>query len=171
VTQDKALQYFTLAVPTEKDNATTSKIQLTVPSGFAIDSFENAPGWKRDVQQTGSGDAAVVQKVTWTGGSTPSEEDSVFHFLASPDSAKTFDLKVEQTYSDGSVVDWTGSESSDTPVPTVRAVKDLGGGSSGGGGAVAYAAAIAALVALILALVAVGSRSGAGGDKGGRSLT
>jgi len=27
-----------------------------------------SPGWKRDVQQTGSGEDAVVTKVTWDGG-------------------------------------------------------------------------------------------------------
>ena len=59
-------QLFTLAVPTEKENATTTKIVLTVPDGFSIDSFVAAPGWKRDVQQTGSGENAVIQKVTWT---------------------------------------------------------------------------------------------------------
>ena len=50
---------------------TTTKIELTPPSGFAIDSFVPAPGWKRTVQQTGSGEDAVIQKVTWTGGRRP----------------------------------------------------------------------------------------------------
>ena len=43
-------QLFTLAVPTEKENATTTKIELTPPSGFAIDSFVPSPGWKRNVR-------------------------------------------------------------------------------------------------------------------------
>ncbi len=41
------LQQFTLSVPTEKEGATTTTIELTVPSGFAIDSYEPSPGWKR----------------------------------------------------------------------------------------------------------------------------
>ena len=83
VAKAKALQQFTLSVPTEKENATTTQIELTVPAGFAIDSFEPAPtGWKRQVQSTGSGEYAVVQKVTWTGGSVPTGEDSVFRFNA-----------------------------------------------------------------------------------------
>ena len=85
------------------------------PSGFPIDSFVPAPGWKREVQQTGSGEEAVIPKVTWTGGSMPTGEDSVFQFLASPTSSKTYTFAVRQTYSDGSVVDWSGPESSDTP--------------------------------------------------------
>src|SRR5689334_5505896 len=83
-------QYFMLAVPTENENATTTTIELTVPSGFAIDSFGPSPGWTRELQQSGSGEDAVIQKVTWSGGKTPSEEDSVFGFLASPNDAKTY---------------------------------------------------------------------------------
>ena len=59
------LQLFTLAVPTEKENATTTAVELTPPKGFTIDSFVPAPGWKRTVQQTGSGEEAQITKVTW----------------------------------------------------------------------------------------------------------
>ena len=62
------LQLYSLAVPTEKAGLTTTKIVLTVPKGFGIDSFVPAPGWTQQIQQTGSGDSAVVQKVTWTAG-------------------------------------------------------------------------------------------------------
>ena len=58
----------------------------------------------------------------------PTEEDSVFQFLAPSDTAKTYSFKVRQTYSDGSVVDWAGPEISDTPAPTVEAKSSLGGG-------------------------------------------
>ena len=105
----KTLQLFTLAVPTEKENATTTEIALTLPSGFSIDSFVPSPGWKREVQQTGSGEDAVVQKVTWTGGKVPTDDDSVFQFLATASDAKTYTFGVRQTYSDGSIVDWSGA--------------------------------------------------------------
>ena len=49
-------QVFTLAVPTEKEGATTTAVELTPPQGFGIDSFVAAPGWKRQVQQTGGHD-------------------------------------------------------------------------------------------------------------------
>src|SRR5262249_36789404 len=53
VAKAQVLQQFTLAVPTEKEGTTTTKIELTVPAGFAIDSFEPAPaGWKQDVRST-----------------------------------------------------------------------------------------------------------------------
>src|SRR5438067_10647601 len=72
------LQLYSLAVPTEQEGLTTTKIVMSFPNGFGIDSFVPAPGWTRSVQQTGSGDSAVVQKVTWTGGSVPTGEDSLF---------------------------------------------------------------------------------------------
>ncbi len=123
------LQLYSLAVPTEKNNLTTSKIVMTVPAGFGIDSFVPAPpGWTQQVQQTGSGDNAVITKVTWTGGKTPTGEDSLFQFLAQPASAKTYAFQVEQTYSDGSIVNWAGSESSAAPAPTIEAKASLGGG-------------------------------------------
>jgi uncharacterized protein YcnI len=130
VAKAKTGQVFTLAVPTEEEDATTTTIELTPPAGFAIDSFAPSPGWKRDVEQTGVGEEAVVQKVTWSGGNVPTEEDALFQFIATTDSAKTYTLDVRQTYSNGKVVDWNGPESSDTPAPTVEAKDSIGGGSS-----------------------------------------
>src|SRR3954464_12024563 len=71
-------QLFTLAVPTEKEGLTTTTVELTPPSGFGIDSFVPSSGWQRDVESSGSGDETEIQKVTWSGGSTPTEEDAVF---------------------------------------------------------------------------------------------
>lgn len=124
-------EVFTLAVPTEQDGAVTTKVELTPPAGFAIDSFVPAPGWKRTVAQRGSGDSAVITKVTWTGGKVPTGEDAAFSFLAAPASATTYDFEVRQTYSDGTVVDWNGPESSDTPAPTVEVRSSFGGGGGG----------------------------------------
>ena len=123
------LQLYSLAVPTEKSGLTTTSLVMTVPSGFGIDSFvpPTAP-WHVQLAQTGSGDNAVVTKVTLTGGNTPTGEDTLFQFLAQPSSAKTYTFQVEQTYSDGSIVNWSGSESSAAPAPTIDAVSSLGGG-------------------------------------------
>jgi uncharacterized protein YcnI len=130
VAKSKAGQVFTLAVPTEEEGATTTTVELTPSAGFAIDSFAPSPGWKRSVQQTGEGEDTVIQSVTWSGGSVPTEEDAVFQFVASPDSEKTYTFDVRQTYSNGKVVDWNGPESSDTPAPTVEAKDSIGTGSS-----------------------------------------
>jgi uncharacterized protein YcnI len=150
VVEAKTLQFFTLSVPTEKENATTTSIEFTPPSGFAIDSFAPAPGWRRQEQTTGSGEEAVVQKVTWTGGKVPTGEDSVFGFNASTAGSKTYSFTVRQTYSSGEVVDWSGPESSDTPSPQIESKSSLGGGGS------SSTLAIVALVVGVLALVLAG---------------
>src|SRR3954471_24346525 len=121
-------QVFSLAVPTEEEGATTTEVELTVPSGFSIDSFVAAPGWKRDTKQTGSGEDAVIQKVTWSGGSVPTGEDSTFWFLGRPAKCGTYTFSVQQTYSDGSVVNWSGPESAEAPSPTIESSSSLGGG-------------------------------------------
>jgi uncharacterized protein YcnI len=152
VSLSKELQLFSLAVPTEKEGAVTTKIVLTVPSGFSIDSFVPSPGWHRVLQQTGSGESAVIQKVTWTGGSVPTGEDSTFWFLAQPSSSGTYTFGVQQTYSDGTIVDWNGSESAENPAPTIEAKASLGGG---GTSLLTIIALVVGAIGLILGLVAL----------------
>jgi uncharacterized protein YcnI len=158
IVKAKESEVFSLAVPTEKENATTTKVELTLPSGFSIDSFAPAPGWKRDVQATGSGEEAVIQKVTWSGGAVPTGEDALFQFLALTNGSKTYTFKVRQTYSDGSVVDWSGPESSDSPAPTIEAKASLGGG--GGSSTLALVALIVGGLGLVVAAVGLLAREG-----------
>jgi periplasmic copper chaperone A len=123
------LQLYSLAVPTEKSGLTTTTIVMTVPDGFGIDSLAPPPpGWQMHMQTSGSGNNATITQVSWTGGSTPTGEDSLFQFLAQPASAQTYTFHVQQTYSDGSIVNWAGPESSDAPAPTIDAASSLGGG-------------------------------------------
>jgi uncharacterized protein YcnI len=168
------LQLYSLAVPTEKAGVTTTKIVLTVPAGFGIDSFAPPPaGWTQHVQQTGSGDGAVVQKVTWAGGHTPTGEDSLFQFLAQPSASRTYTFLVQQTYSDGSIVNWTGPESSESPAPTIEAKASLG--SSGGTSTLTIIALVVGVLGLATGAFALvggigGGRSGSGPDGGRRPL-
>ena len=148
-------QLFSLDVPTEKEGATTTKIVLTCPSGFSIDSFVDAPGWKRQVQSTGSGEDSVIQSVTWSGGRVPTDEISHFAFLAQPQSSQTYTFSVEQTYSDGSVVDWSGPGSSDTPAPTIEAKDSLGGGGSS---TLTIVALVVGAVGVLLGAIALAAR-------------
>jgi uncharacterized protein YcnI len=156
VVTSATLQVFTLSVPTEKEFATTS-VQLTVPPGFAIDSFAPARGWRRRVSATGTGEAAVVKRVTWSGGRTRTDEDAVFQFNATPAEAKTYTFQVRQTYEDGSIVDWTGPESSDTPTPQVEAKITLGGD---GTSTVSILALITGTLGVLLGLFALLARRG-----------
>jgi uncharacterized protein YcnI len=148
------LQLFSLAVPTEKSGVTTTKVVMTVPVGFGIDSFvPPPPGWRMQVRQTGSGDSAVVTQVTWTGGRTPTGEASLFQFLAQPATAKTYTFEVQQTYSDGSLVDWSGPASSESPAPTIEAASSLGGGGSSTLTIVALTVGVLALLVAIFVLI------------------
>jgi uncharacterized protein YcnI len=161
------LQLYSLAVPTEKENATTSKIVLTVPNGFGIDSFVPPPaGWTQSVKSTGSGENSVVQQVTWTGGKTPTDQDSMFQFLAQPSKPGTYTFHVQQTYSDGSIVDWTGPESSESPAPTIEAASSLGGGG-GGTSTLTVVALIVGVLGLAAGAFALVSGRGGGGESGG----
>ena len=143
------------AVDTHKPG---DSIELTLPSGFAIDSFVPTTGWTRAVQQTGSGDTAVITKVTWTGGAVPTGEDAAFSFLASTTGTGSYTFGVRQTYSDGSVVNWSGPESSDTPAPVVKALSSFGGGGSSTLAIVAVAVAAVALLLAVGGLLARGGR-------------
>jgi uncharacterized protein YcnI len=155
----KDSEVFTLAVPTEKAGATTTAIEFTPPSGFGIDSFFPSPGWKRSAVTKGSGEDAVIEKVKWTGGAVPTDEDAAFSFLASPAKTGTYTFAVKQTYSDGTVVNWSGPESSDTPSPTIKAVSSLGGGGTSTLDIVALALGAIALVVAVGGLLTRSGRS------------
>lgn len=157
------LQLYSLAVPTEKEGLETTKVVLTVPKGFGIDSFVRAPGWTMSERSHGSGESAVVERVTWTGGHTPTGDDSLFQFLAQPAAAGMYTFHVLQTYSDGSLVDWSGSESSEDPAPAIEAVSSLGGGG-GGDTTLQVAAAALGVLALIVAVGGLLARGGGGRD-------
>ena len=147
VAKAKVLQQFTLSVPTEKEGVTTTGVELFIPPGFHVDSFEPSPGWTRSEDPT---------SYTWAGGRVPTDEDAVFRFNASLDSSKRYTFKVRQSYSDGSTVDWSGPESSDTPAPVVEGVSSLGGG--GGTTTLTIVALIVAAVGVLLAIVGLATR-------------
>jgi uncharacterized protein YcnI len=151
VAKSKVLQQFTLSVPTEKEGVTTTAVQLFVPEGFHIDSFEPSPGWTR------SEEAGAASGYTWAGGHVPTDEDAVFRFNASLDSNKRYTLKVRQSYSDGSFVDWNGPESSDAPAPLVDGVASLGEGG-GGTTTLTIIALIVGAIGVVLGIVALATR-------------
>src|SRR3954469_18481990 len=63
-------------VPTERDDASTTKVALQLPDGFAEASFQPVPGWSVRVEKTKlakpikTDDGEVteqVSRITWTG--------------------------------------------------------------------------------------------------------
>ena len=98
-----------LAVPNEEEDASTTQIVMTAPSGFELGNVAPVAGWTITV----SGNT-----VTWKG-KLDGEGLALLPFTGSAKNEGDYAFKVSQTYSDGSVVDWAGSEDSDTPAPVV----------------------------------------------------
>jgi uncharacterized protein YcnI len=105
---------FTLKVEQELDSPTT-EVRLEIPDGFVVTDVPETPGW-----QASSEDNAVV----WSGGQiTPEEDSAEFTFQArAPEETGIYAWKVFQTYKDGEVVEWTGSEGSEEPAPLVEVI-------------------------------------------------
>ena len=105
---------FTLEVRQEKD-VPTAEVRLEAPEGFAVTNVPQTPGW-----QASHEDSAVI----WSGGEIAPEEDvQEFTFEArAPEQTGEFAWGVLQTYEDGEVVEWTGSEGSEEPAAFVEVI-------------------------------------------------
>jgi uncharacterized protein YcnI len=172
----------TVRVPNELDDASTVKLDLKLPPGFAVAAFEPQPGWSVKVVkqklatpvQTDDGPIAEgVTEMIWTGSGTGAGEIPPGAFMQFPisvlipDHAGTLTFKALQTYSNGTVVRWIGAPDADTPAPrvTVTAAAASGGhaqvpaahasASTSSGGA-SKGLGIAALIVGVLGLLAGG---------------
>ena len=158
----KSGQLFTLAVPTEKEDATTVKVVLTVP-GRLLDRLVRP---RRRLEARGPVDrlgrehrdpAGDLDAAAATCRPRRTRSSSSW---PRPTTAKTYTFQVEQTYSDDSVVDWNGAESSDTPAPTVEAVSSLGGGGGGSSSTLAIVALVVGAIGVVLGAIALFRGSG-----------
>ncbi len=143
-------------VPNERDDASTTKVDVQFPEGFASASYEPVPGWTAKVTtaklatpiQTDDGEITEgVERITWT---ADSERDAI-----PPGAFQDFGISVQipgkagdqlefkalQTYSGGEVVRWIGAEDSDNPAPIVTVTE---GGDEHGAAAATPAATQAA---------------------------
>jgi uncharacterized protein YcnI len=122
-------------VPNELDNASTTKVDVQLPSGFIFASYEAEPGWKVTVKRrkldtpvTAEGETFTeeVSQITWTGSGTegkigPGQFKDFGLSVQIPDKAGTkLKFPTIQTYSNAKVVRWIGSESSEEPAPLVE---------------------------------------------------
>jgi uncharacterized protein YcnI len=122
-------------VPNERDNASTTKVDVKLPDGFAFASFEPVPGWTVKVTKakltrpikTDDGDVTEqVSRISWTAASAAAAiPPGAFRDFGlsvqvpgKPGDALTF--KALQTYSNGEVVRWIGPEGSASPAPVVK---------------------------------------------------
>jgi uncharacterized protein YcnI len=146
-------QLLQLAVPNEEKNASTTQIVMTAPRGFNLGNVAPVAGWTVTV----SGNSA-----TWKG-KLDGEGLALLPFTGSAKKEGDYTFKVSQTYSDGSVVDWAGSESSDTPAPvvTVGAAEHAAASHSDSSKTIAIIALVVGALGLIVggAALVAGRRS------------
>jgi MYXO-CTERM domain-containing protein len=119
-------------VPNEEESASTAKVAVKFPDGFAEVSFQPVPGWDVEVKKsklaqpvtTDEGDKLTeqVSQVTWSGGKVaPGEFQDFPVSVQVPDKAGTsLTFKANQTYDNGKVVRWIGPPGGDSPAPQVK---------------------------------------------------
>jgi uncharacterized protein YcnI len=125
----------TFRVPTESATATTTKVEVDIPAAtpFANVSYVAVPGWNAELVTETLPKPIIVEKtqlteavtrVIWTAQpGSEIRENEIRQFTLSvgpvPDTGKIV-LNALQTYSDGSVVKWTGTgENADHPSPVL----------------------------------------------------
>jgi periplasmic copper chaperone A len=121
-------------VPNERDDASTVKVDVKLPPGFASASWESTPGWTvRAVKQKLSkpiqtDDGPIdeqIGEIVWTASSAktgiaPGEfRDFPLSVLIPGKAGQTLTFKALQTYSNGDVVRWIGAADADEPAPTL----------------------------------------------------
>lgn len=117
-----AWETYTLKVPSEKDIATV-QIDLRIPAGAAFKQYEAAPGW--DVTVDGD-------KVSWiaNGDGILAGQFQRFYFtVQNPAAAGDIAWNAYQHYADGSVVQWSGEEGSESP-HSITAIAEASSGGS-----------------------------------------
>ena len=126
----------TFRVPNETaDGASTNKLTLTMPTGTSLlDSVSYIPvaGWTTEIVTTKlatpitSGDQTItkaVTKVIWT--ANPGSEygpgsEGIFRLFVGPiPDVGQLKLPVDQGYSDGTVVSWSGGTEAERPAPVL----------------------------------------------------
>ena len=166
-------------VPNERDDASTVKLDLQLPPGFAEVSYEARPGWSvkltmaklaKPVQTDDGPVTEEVRRITFTGHGTQGRIGPG-QFMDFPLSVQVpgkagdkLTFKALQTYSNGEVVRWIGAPDSESPAPvlTVTGTQATGAAapravapaSADAGGGASKGLAVTALVLGALGLIA-----------------
>jgi uncharacterized protein YcnI len=121
-------------VPNELDDASTEKVELQLPAGFASASYEPVAGWDVRVRRTKLAKPIVeegekiterVSRITWTGQGeqgkvAPGQFQDFGLSVRMPAKAGSLTFKAIQTYDNGEVVRWIGPPDSEEPAPQVQ---------------------------------------------------
>jgi uncharacterized protein len=122
-------------VPNERDNASTTKIDVQFPDGFAAVSYQPVPGWRvrvvtrkldKPVQTDDGPVTRGVSEMIWTANARQGRI-APGQFMDFPISVQipgkagdTLTFKALQTYSNGEIVRWIGAPNADQPAPQVK---------------------------------------------------
>jgi uncharacterized protein YcnI len=109
-----AWETYTLKVPNEEE-VPTVKVTVKVPDGLEIEQYQPLPGWNYTAEKDASG---KVKSFTFqaTGDGIMPGQFLQFVFVAkNPDKATKAAWDAYQYYKNGSIVEWTGDESSKSP--------------------------------------------------------
>ncbi|HEV2344411.1 MAG TPA: YcnI family protein [Actinocrinis sp.] len=147
-------------VPNEESKATTTEVQLQIPTDHPIAQVlpRQLPGWTVTVKtttlatplKTDDGTfTTAVSEIDWTGGTIPVGQYQDFQISVDPLPTDTAQLvfKAVQTYSNGDIVRWIdltqpGQPAPDHPAPVLTlTAADSSDSSSGGSGSNNNAAA------------------------------
>ncbi|MFF3935887.1 YcnI family protein [Streptomyces phaeofaciens] len=128
----------TFRVPDEEDTASTTEVQVFLPTGHPVLGVLVSPrdGWTAQVTTTRLKEAVktddgtvteAVSEITWTGGKiAPGHyEDFDVAFGQLPENTDRLAFKTLQTYSDGTIVRWIeeparGDEEPENPAPVLE---------------------------------------------------
>ncbi|WP_332310183.1 YcnI family copper-binding membrane protein [Paenibacillus sp. D9] len=137
-TTQGSYEVFTVRVPSEKADVTTTAVKVRVPDGVEVSRTQPLPGWKTTLETTADG---KIESITWTAdegkGLTQQEfnEFKVSGKVAAD--AKELNWKAYQTYSDSSVVEWVGAADAEYPASVTTVAAGTGEGDGHGHGAAA----------------------------------
>jgi uncharacterized protein YcnI len=106
-------EVYTVRVPNEK-KIPTVKLTIKIPSGLEFDSVEPLAGWKFTTQEA-NGKVKSITFETTGEGILPGQFQRFAFIAANPDKPTKAAWDAYQFYKDGSVVEWTGDEGSESP--------------------------------------------------------
>ena len=136
-TKQGSYEVFTVRVPSESENVTTTSIKVTVPAGVKVSRVQPKAGWKYELEKGSDGG---ITSITWTTEGSGLSQTEFDEFRISgkvADDAKELAWKAYQTYSDKSVVEWTGAPDADHPASVTTVLAGTGEGDGHGAAAAA----------------------------------
>ncbi|NLU76263.1 YcnI family protein [Streptomyces sp. HNM0575] len=135
-------------VPNERDDASTTKLEVDLPKDHPLASVmpQPVPGWDvkvtkskldKPIKMHGEKVTEAVTKITWTGGEVKKGEFQQFPVSMGelPEGTDQLVFKALQTYDDDEVVRWIeepkkGQPEPENPAPVLKLTPDAAGGHS-----------------------------------------